>query len=69
MQRLQKTAADIPEDPKGVACKVAIAKRLGKENTANNLWIAQRLKMGHPNYVSTSAEVFFDLELGKFFGL
>tara|TARA_B100001971_G_scaffold214066_1_gene249587 strand:- start:3703 stop:3804 length:102 start_codon:yes stop_codon:yes gene_type:complete len=26
--------------------------RLRKETTANNPWIAERLKMGHPNYVS-----------------
>jgi hypothetical protein len=29
-----------------------IAKRLGKETTGKNPWIATRLQMGHPNYVS-----------------
>jgi hypothetical protein len=31
---------------------VRIAKRLRKETTAKNPWIAERLQMGHPNYVS-----------------
>jgi hypothetical protein len=30
----------------------SIAKRLRKESTAKNPWIAKRLRMGHPNYVS-----------------
>ena len=52
MQRLKKTVDDISQDTKGAAWKVAIAKRLRKETTASNPWIAQHLKMGHPNYVS-----------------
>jgi len=52
MQRLKKTESDIQQSPKGADWKVAIAKRLRKETTANNPWIARRLNMGHPNYVS-----------------
>jgi len=44
--------ADIESAPKGAVWKVKIARRLRKETTANNPWIAARLKMGHPNYVS-----------------
>ena len=29
-----------------------IAKRLRKETTAKKVWIAKRLAMGYPNYVS-----------------
>jgi putative transposase len=43
---------DIRSNPKGAGWKVEIARRLRKETTANNPWIAARLKMGHPNYVS-----------------
>jgi putative transposase len=52
MKRLVKKDADIAGDPKGADWKVAIAKRLRKETTAKNPWIAERLQMGHPNYVS-----------------
>ncbi|MGJ8639865.1 MAG: transposase [Opitutaceae bacterium] len=52
MKRLKKKEADIQSSKKGVDWKVAIAKRLRKETTANNPWIAERLQMGHPNYVS-----------------
>ena len=44
--------ADIRSSPKGAVWKVEIARRLRKETTAKNPWIAARLKMGHPNYVS-----------------
>ncbi|MEM0966998.1 MAG: transposase [Verrucomicrobiota bacterium] len=43
---------DIESSPKGAQWKVEIAKRLRKETTARNPWIAARLRMGHPNYVS-----------------
>jgi REP element-mobilizing transposase RayT len=43
---------EIPNSPKGAAWKVEIARRLRRETTAGNPWIAERLKMGHPNYVS-----------------
>ncbi|MGJ8649472.1 MAG: hypothetical protein ACSHX4_03855 [Opitutaceae bacterium] len=33
---------------KGADWKVSIAKRLRKETTAKNPWIAQRLQFGHP---------------------
>lgn len=36
----------------GADWKVEVAKRLRKETTAKNPWIAKRLAMGHPNYVS-----------------
>ena len=52
MQRLKMTTDDISQDPKGATWKVAIAKRLRKQTTASNPWIAQRLKMRHPNYLS-----------------
>ncbi len=43
---------DLASSPKGAEWKVEIARRLRKETTAKNPWIAERLKMGHPNYVS-----------------
>ena len=52
MKRLKKKEDAIAQDPKGADWKVRIAKRLRKETTGNNLWIAERLQMGHPNYVS-----------------
>ena len=52
MKRLKKREAALADSPKGAAWKVRIAKRLRKETTANNPWIAERLQMGHPNYVS-----------------
>lgn len=52
MKRLKKKDADISADPKGADWKVTIAKRLRKETTAKNPWIAERIQMGHPNYVS-----------------
>ncbi len=52
LKRAKKTETDIANDKKGVAWKVRIAKRLRKETTVKNPWIAQRLNMGHPNHVS-----------------
>ncbi|MGJ8649474.1 MAG: transposase [Opitutaceae bacterium] len=52
MKRLKKKESDIENSKKGADWKVAIAKRLRKETTVKNPWIAQRLQMGHPNYVS-----------------
>ena len=52
LKRLKKKESAIAQDSKGTAWKVGIAKRLRKETTAKNPWIAERLKMGHPNYVS-----------------
>lgn len=46
------TEADLSDSPKGVAWKVRIARRLRRETTVKNPWIARRLCMGHPNYVS-----------------
>jgi putative transposase len=39
-------------DRKGADWKVKIARRLRRETTASNPWIAQRLHMGHPSRVS-----------------
>tara|TARA_B110000977_G_scaffold177959_1_gene235038 strand:+ start:58 stop:291 length:234 start_codon:yes stop_codon:yes gene_type:complete len=52
LKRLKKKEDAIAQDPTGADWKVRIAKRLRKETTAKNTWIAERLKMGHPNYVS-----------------
>jgi len=52
MKRLKMKAPDIQSSAKGAEWKVTIAKRLRKETTAKNPWIAKRLQMGHPNYVS-----------------
>lgn len=49
-----KSEDDIKNDFKGAAWKVAIARKLRRETTAGNLWIARRLEMGHPNRVSMS---------------
>jgi putative transposase len=52
MKRLKKTEGDLASAHKGADWKIVIAKRLRKETTARNAWIAERLQMGHPNYVS-----------------
>ena len=52
MKRLKVKQAEIVTSAKGAEWKVTIAKRLRKETTAKNPWIAERLNMGHPNYVS-----------------
>ena len=52
LKRLKIEESTIATAPKGADWKVQIAKRLRKETTAKNPWIAERLKMGHPNYVS-----------------
>ena len=48
----QESRLDVVSSAKGADWKVEIAKRLRKETTAKNPWIAGRLKMGHPNSVS-----------------
>ena len=52
LKRLNVEESDIPLAAKGADWKVQIAKKLRKETTAKNPWIAKRLQMGHPNYVS-----------------
>lgn len=52
LKRLKVKESVVSESPKGAEWKVQIAKRLRKETTAKNPWIAERLQMGHPNYVS-----------------
>ena len=47
-----KSENDINASIKGALWKVEIALKLRTETTANNPWIAERLAMGHPNYVS-----------------
>ncbi len=52
LRRLKIKEEAISASPKGAGWKVMIAKRLRRETTATNPWIAGRLQMGHPNYVS-----------------
>lgn len=52
MRRLKKKESDIAKERKAADWKVGIAKRLRRETTAKNPWIAKRLEMGHPSYVS-----------------
>lgn len=52
LRRRKKTKKDITDSIKGAGWKVEIAAKLKSETTASNPWIAQRLHMGHPNYVS-----------------
>lgn len=52
LKRLKIKESEIQTAAKGANWKVQIAKRLRKETTAKNPWIAERLHMGHPNYVS-----------------
>jgi REP element-mobilizing transposase RayT len=52
LKRLKIKECQIATNPKGAEWKVQIAKRLRKETTAKNLWITERLQMGHPNYGS-----------------
>ena len=52
LKQLKKTADSIKADAKGAEWKIAIARSLRKQCTANNRWIAERLNMGHPSRVS-----------------
>jgi len=52
MKQMKLSESNVAADAKGAVWKVRIAKRLRKETTAGNPWIAERLLMGHPNYVS-----------------
>ena len=52
MKKSGKSESEIIHDGKSAPWKVAIAKRLRRETTAGNPWIAKRLRMGSPNYVS-----------------
>ena len=52
MARLEKNDEMTLSDRKGADWKVKIARRLRRETTASNPWIAQRLNMGHPSRVS-----------------
>lgn len=52
LKRLKIDESKIAQSPKGAEWKVRIAKKLRKETTTKNPWIAERLQMGHPNYVS-----------------
>ena len=54
MKRLKKSEKDLIEDLKGAPWKIEIAKRLRQQTPANNVWIARRLHMGHPNRVSSA---------------
>jgi putative transposase len=47
-----KSERDLEFDRKGAEWKGAIARHLRRETTAGNPWIARRLRMGSPNYVS-----------------
>lgn len=52
LRRLRKSEKDVVNAIKGALWKVEIAAKLKRETTASNPWIARRLYMGHPNYVS-----------------
>ncbi|MBC2601606.1 transposase [Puniceicoccus vermicola] len=52
LKKRKISEATIISSPKSADWKIEIAKRLRKETTAKNPWIAKRLAMGHPNYVS-----------------
>jgi putative transposase len=52
LEHMGLNESSILDSAKGAAWKVAIARKLRNETTAGNPWIAKRLKMGHPNYVS-----------------
>jgi hypothetical protein len=52
MKQSGKSEDDVSSDQKAADWKVAIAKRLRRDTTAGNPWIAKRLQMGSPNYVS-----------------
>ena len=54
MKRLKKSESDLAQDLKGAPWKIEIAKLLRKQTPANNVWIARRLHMGHPNRVSSA---------------
>lgn len=54
MKKLKKTNKDAATDLKGAAWKVKIAKLLRRTTTVSNVWLAERLQMGHPNRVSNA---------------
>ena len=52
LKKSGKSESEIVKDRKSDPWKIAVAKRLRRETTAGNPWIAKRLRMGSPNYVS-----------------
>ena len=52
MKKEKISESDLKRARKAAPWKVAIAKKLRRETTAPNPWIARRLQMGSPNYVS-----------------
>jgi len=52
MKKSGKSEPDIAGGRKSATWKVTAAKRLRRETTAGNPWIARRLRMGSRNYVS-----------------
>jgi hypothetical protein len=52
LHQLGKTPADIRQDRKGAAWKVAVARRLKEITQASNRWLAEHLQMGRPEAVS-----------------
>ena len=48
----RQTDEDVNASIKGVGRKVEIALKLRTGTTASNPWIAERLAMGHRNFVS-----------------
>ncbi len=50
-KNLGKTLEDAKKSAKSAVWKVKIAGALRKQTTATNIWIAERLAMGHPSHV------------------
>lgn len=52
LKRRRKREQHVLNSPKGADWKVAIARVLRKQTSASNVWLANRLNMGHPNRIS-----------------
>ena len=52
LRALGQQPANVADDPKGAAWKVAVAAWMKRESDASNGWLAERLRMGSPTRVS-----------------
>jgi len=51
LEKIGKTLEEAKKSPKSAEWKVEIAGALRNQTTATNIWIAERLAMGHPSRV------------------
>jgi len=63
MAKIQRLRAATLESKKGADWKVEIVRVLREQTTASNVWLAERLHMGHPNRISNALKKQKKLEI------